>query len=161
MAEKKNVVVVGGGYGGTLVARALSEKLDSARFNLVLINDRPFYVHLPAMARVAVSDMDQLGDKALFGYDQIFVNGNGSTKVGRVVSVEEGAPGKGGEVVLENGERVPYAALVLATGSRWPDFMELPRTDSETKAHLGSWRDAFKGAKHVVVVGGGAVGIGE
>ena len=48
MAEKKNVVVVGGGYGGTLVARALSEKLDSARFNLVLINDRPFYVHLPA-----------------------------------------------------------------------------------------------------------------
>ena len=102
MAEKKNVVVVGGGYGGTLVARALSEKLDSARFNLLLINDRPFYVHLPAMARVAVSDMDQLGDKALFGYDQIFVNGNGSTKVGRVVSVEEGAPGKGGEVVLEN-----------------------------------------------------------
>lgn len=160
MAEKKNVVVVGGGYGGTLVARDLSQKLDKSRFNLILVNDRPFYSHLPALARVAVSDLDKLGDKALFGYDKLFVGGNGTLKVGKVVAVTESEPGKGGEIELEGGEKIPYVALVLATGSKWPDFIELPSTEAETKAHLDSWRDSFKTANHVVIVGGGAVGIG-
>ena len=62
--------------------------------------------------------------------------------------------------VRAGGERVEYATLIVATGSRWPDFMELPKTDAEKKTHLGTWRGSFKDAKHVVVVGGGAVGIG-
>ena len=161
MAEKKNVVVVGGGYGGTLVARELSQKLDKSRFNLILINDRPFYSHLPALARIAVSDLDKMADRAIFGYDTLFVGGNGTAKVGKVVEVAESAPGQGGEVVLEDGERIPYAALVLATGSRWPAFMSLPKTEVDTKTHIASWRDDFKTAEHVVIVGGGAVGVGE
>lgn len=160
MAPKKNIVVVGGGSGGTLVARELSQKIDASRFNIILVNDRTFYSHLPALARIMVSDVDQLSEKALFKFDKLFVNGNGTTKVGRVVSVAEGAPGKGGEITLENGERIEYAVLVMATGSRWPDFIELPQTESDTKTHIGSWRDSFSGAQHVVVVGGGAVGIG-
>ena len=160
MAEKKNVVVVGGGFGGTLVARELAQKLDASHFNNVLINDRPFYTHIPAFGRILVSDLDNLVNRAVFPYDKLFGKGIGTVKTGRVVSVVEGAPGKGGELVLDNQERIPYAALVLATGSRWPEFIRLPRTDDGLKQHVDSWRDAFSKAKHVVVVGAGAVGIG-
>ena len=159
-SEKKNVIIVGGGNAGTHTAWELSQ-LDKSRFNLILLNERPFYAHLPALARIAVSDLDKMADRAIFGYDTLFVGGNGTAKVGKVVEVAESAPGQGGEVVLEDGERIPYAALVLATGSRWPAFMSLPKTEGETKTHIASWRDDFKAAEHVVIVGGGAVGVGE
>ena len=71
MAPKKNIVVVGGGSGGTLVARELSQKIDASRFNLILVNDRTFYSHLPALARIMVSDVDQLSEKALFKFDKL------------------------------------------------------------------------------------------
>ena len=158
---KKNVVVVGGGYAGTIVARELSRKLKPAQYNIILVNPRPFYVHLFAMARIPVSAVDKLEDRALFGYDKLFINGNGSLKVGKVVAVHEIGTGKGGEVVLEDGERIPYATLVLATGSAWPDFVELPNTDRDAREQINSWRERIKNAEHVVVLGGGPVGIGE
>ena len=63
--------------------------------------------------------------------------------------------GKGGEVELEDGERIPYAALVLATGCTWPTTIELPSTRDDAQAHIDSWREKFKNAQHVVIVGGG------
>ena len=158
---KKNVVVVGGGSAGTLAARTLSKQLNASQYNLILVTARPFYVHMIAMARIAVTDEEKLEDKALFGYDKLFYNGNGSVKVGKVTAIHETAAGKGGEVELENGERIPYAALVLATGNSWPETIELPSTESDAKSHISSWRDKYKNAQHVVIVGGGAVGIGE
>lgn len=164
MAEegaKKNVVVVGGGHAGASVARELSKKLNASQYNLILVTPRPFFVHLIAMARIPVSGADKLEDRALFGYEKLFINGNGSVKVGKVVAVNETEKGKGGEVVLEDGERISYATLVVATGSTWPAFIELPNTDSDARAQINSWREKIKKAQHVVIVGGGAVGIGE
>lgn len=158
---KKNVVVVGGGHAGTLAARLISKKLNAAQYNLILITPRPFFVHIPAMTRMPVSAEDKLEDRALFGFDNLFYNKNGTVKIGKVTAIEEPAPGKGGEVVLEDGERIPYAALVLATGSSWPSYIELPNTSDQVSVHLSTWREKFKNAKHVVIVGGGAVGIGE
>ena len=158
---KKNVVIVGGGAAGGGVARELSKKLSASEYEIILIDARPFYTHLPAMARIAVTAEESLEDKALFGFEKLFYNGNGTVKHGKVVSIAEAAPGKGGEVVLEDGERIPYAALLLATGSVWPDVIQLPETDVATKSFLGSWRSKFEKANHVVIVGGGAVGLGK
>ncbi|KAI0770726.1 FAD/NAD-P-binding domain-containing protein [Fomes fomentarius] len=162
MAEegaKKNVVVVGGGHAGAGIARELSKKLDASQYNLILVTPRSFFVHLIAMARIPVSGADKLEDRALFGYEKLFINGNGSVKVGKVVAVNETEKGKGGEVVLEDVERIPYATLVVATGSTWPGVIELPNTDSDARAQINSWREKIKKAQHVVIVGGGAVGI--
>ncbi|PIL35059.1 hypothetical protein GSI_02846 [Ganoderma sinense ZZ0214-1] len=156
---KKNVVIIGGGAAGGGVARELSKKLSPAQYEIILIDARPFYTHLPAMARIAVTAEESLEDKALMGFEKLFHNGNGTVKHGKVVSIAEAAPGKGGEVVLEDGERIPYAALLLATGAIWPDAIQLPQTDAATKSHLGSWRNKFEKANHVVIVGGGAVGL--
>lgn len=164
MAEKsgkKNVVVIGGGFAGGTAARELSKKLSPSQYNIILIDARPFYTHLPALARIAVSAEDQLEDKALFGFEKLFHNGNGTYKQGKVVSIAEAAPGKGGEVVLESGERVPYSALLIATGAVWPEVIQLPESDSATKSHINTWRNKVEKANHVVIVGGGAVGIGS
>ncbi|TBU44038.1 FAD/NAD(P)-binding domain-containing protein [Dichomitus squalens] len=156
---KKNVVVIGGGFAGGTAARELSKKLSASQYNIILIDARPFYTHLPALARIAVSAEDQLEEKALFGFEKLFHNGNGTFKQGKVVSIAEAAPGKGGEVVLESGERVSYSALLIATGAIWPEIIQLPETNSATKSHISTWRNKVEKANHVVIVGGGAVGI--
>lgn len=159
--DKKNIVIVGGGAAGGTVGRELSKKLNASQYEIILIDARPFYSYLPAMARVAVTAEESLEDKALFGFENLFHKGNGKVKHGKVVSIAETAPGQGGEVVLEDGERIPYSALLLATGAVWPDVIQLPETDSATKSHLSSWRSKFEKANHVVIVGGGAVGLGK
>lgn len=159
--SKKNVVIVGGGSVGTAVARELSAKLDASKYSITLINDRPYFVFLVAGARLTVTAEDKLEDTALIPYDKLFHNGNGTVKIGKVVSISEGAAGKGGEVALENGERISYASLVLATGSVWPGPLNFPEHDDEVRAHISSWRSKYEKAKHVVIVGGGAVGLGK
>ncbi|OBZ71613.1 Apoptosis-inducing factor 2 [Grifola frondosa] len=157
--DKKNIVIVGGGHSGSLLARDLSTKLDASLYNIILINERPYYVILIAGARLNVTSEGALEDRALVPYDKLFINGNGTAKVGKVTAVEEATPGKGGEVVLEDGERIPYTVLVLASGSSWPGPLNFPQTDADVQAHIARWRKTYEAAKHVVVVGGGAVGI--
>ncbi|KAI0365681.1 FAD/NAD-P-binding domain-containing protein [Pilatotrama ljubarskyi] len=157
--SKKNVVIVGGGWAGTLVARELSAKLDPSKYNIILVNDRPYFVHLIAGARMTVTPEDQLEDKALVPFDKLFHNGNGAFRLGKVASIAEAAAGKGGEVVLEGGGRIPYAVLVLATGSTWPGPLHLPEKDADVRSHVNAWRSKYEKANHVVIIGGGAVGL--
>ncbi|PCH40529.1 FAD/NAD(P)-binding domain-containing protein [Wolfiporia cocos MD-104 SS10] len=153
--DKQNVVVVGGGFVGSLLARALSAKLDPARYTLILINERPYMIQLIAGARMIVSDTDRLEDTALIPYDKLFVNGNGQFYQGRVEQIDEA----GSAVVLKNGERISYAALILATGSTWSGPLDFPEAGADVQAHIREWRDKVERAKDIFIVGGGAVGI--
>lgn len=157
--QRKNVLVVGGGLVGTMVARQLSAKLDASQFNLILVSDRPYAINLVAAARMIVTDVDQLDQLALVPYDKLFINGNGTFHQGRVTAIEETAPGEGGNVVLEDGERISYAALILVTGSKWPGAINFPEA-SAIHAHINKWRARIEKAQNICVVGGGAVGIG-
>ena len=97
--QKKNVVIVGGGYAGVHVAQYLTKQLDHTQYNLVLLSPRPYYLHLIAALRVAVTAEGQLEDDALIPYDRL----PGVTLVqGKVAAIEEAAPGQGGALVLEN-----------------------------------------------------------
>ncbi|PSR70706.1 hypothetical protein PHLCEN_2v13436 [Hermanssonia centrifuga] len=154
--DKKNVVVVGGGYAGVHTAKALAKTLDPSKYNTVIITSKPYYVFLIAGLRIAVSPTETLEDIAFIPYDKLQgIN----VKIGTVHSIEETAPGKGGEVVLKDGEKVPYSALVLATGSTWTGPVAYGDTDEEIRATVAKWRKRFADAKHVVIAGGGAVGI--
>lgn len=157
-SDKANIVVVGGGFAGVSAVKELAKKLDKSRYELILLTSKPYFVHILALARMSVVDTDNLDNTALIPYSKL----QGFThKVGTVTAIEETAPGQGGSVVLKDGERVPYAALVLATGSLWPGPMDLGDSDEEIRHSLKVWRGRYASARHVVVVGGGAVGIGE
>ena len=127
MSQSKNVVIVGGGAAGVATARLLSPKLGALGYNLILIDARPFFVHLIGSIRMAVSAVDHLEElgKVILPYDNVFAHGVGVLKVGTVASVTETA-GAGGIVTLQDGERVPYEYLVLAPGALWSDHISFP-----------------------------------
>lgn len=155
-AQKKNVVVVGGGYAGIHAAEYLAKQLDRTQYNLILLNPRPYYLHLVAALRMVVSEAGKLEERALIPYDRL----PGVTFVqGTLAEIEETAPGKGGVLVLTNGEHIEYAALVLATGSKWQGPLAFGDSDEEVREHVKLWRERFARAKNVLIVGGGAVGI--
>lgn len=153
-------MVVGGGFAGFSLVKVLSTKLDSSRYNLILITAHPYFVHYIAGARLTVSDADNLEDLVFIPFDKIIAKGNGTHKVGTVTAIEKAGEGKGGYVVLEDGERVEYEALVLAPGTLWSGPLRLPTTDAAARDSLREWRRRYAEAKDIVLVGGGAVGIG-
>lgn len=161
---RENVVVVGGGGAGFSIIKELSAKLDPSKYNLILVTSRPYYVFLVAAIRMVVTDYDNLEEKILIPYDKSIVNGNGTVKVGTVTSIEPskaGSSSPGGEVILESGERIPYAVLALTPGSTWSGPLAIPNTKKETIDWVKEWRHKFEKANDIVLVGGGAVGIGQ
>jgi len=49
---------------------------------------------------------------------------------------------------------------VLATGSKWAGPIDYPENDADIRQFVSQWQQRFKSAEDVVIVGGGAVGIG-
>ncbi|KZO99537.1 FAD/NAD-P-binding domain-containing protein [Calocera viscosa TUFC12733] len=154
-----NIVVLGAGGAGAKVVNALSKTLNPAAYNLVLVDARPYYVHWPAMIRMVVTSAGKLEDTALIPLDKNFVNGNGTLVVGKATSIVPSKDGSGGEVILASGEKLPYAILVLATGSVYEGPLLLPETKEETVRWANEWRDRFDKSHSVVLVGGGAIGV--
>ena len=52
---KKTVVVLGGGWNGSLAARQLSSQLDPRKYELILVNDRPYVINNIASARMTAT----------------------------------------------------------------------------------------------------------
>lgn len=87
MFSKQNVVVVGAGPAGIAIASGLSNKLDSFRYHVVLINLRPYAIPLPASLRPVVSEASKQEESALVPLDQL-LKGNGETEVGVVKFIQ-------------------------------------------------------------------------
>jgi apoptosis-inducing factor 2 len=155
-SSKKNIIVVGGGFAGSAAAKELGTK-HAHKYNIILVTSQPYYVHLPALIRITVSHVDNLDKQAFVPYDKL----PGVThRVGTVTTIEETASGQGGSIVLADGERIAYAALLLATGSTWAGPLAIGDSDEEIRKHISEWRSRYAKAHHVVIIGGGAVGIG-
>lgn len=161
MSSKKTVVVVGAGYAGIAVATGLSAKLDSSEYHIVLISPHSYTIPRPASLRLIVSEAAKLEQTALVPLDRLFKKRNGETRVGIVKSIEPTDAQSGGQIVLESGEGIPYEILIIASGSKWKGPTDLPLYESEVLPHIHTWRSKFAKAEHVVIAGGGAVGIGQ
>src|SRR4030081_2083218 len=102
---KPRVVVVGGGYGGTAVARALDDTTD-----VVLVEPRDAFMHNIAALRALV-DPSWL--------PKIFLPYDGLLKNGRIVR-DRAVVVDPHRVVTASGEEIAADYVVLATGSRYP-----------------------------------------
>ena len=111
---------------------------------------------------MVVSAAEDLEERALVPLDRIFTNPSaGKFKLGLVVGVAVEADGKSGTVSLEDGEKLHWDYLVLATGSKWEGALNFPSSKADMHTHLEAWRAKFAKANHIALVGGGAVGIGK
>ncbi len=161
MAARPNIVIVGAGGAGAQVARLLSAKLKPDQYNILVVTARPYYTHLPAWIRMSVTEEGNLEDRAHITYNYTMHNGNGQFVIGRAASITSEEGDKPGTLVLESGERIEYSALVLTPGSIWEGPLNIPDSKKETMEHLSTWRQKFKNAHDIVLVGGGAVALGK
>src|SRR5258708_39032417 len=102
---RPTVVVIGGGYGGVGVAKALDAAVD-----VVLVEPKDAFVHNIGALRALVDP--EFLPNIFFPYDELLANG----RVVRARAVEVSAQ----RVVLASGETIAADYIVLATGSTYP-----------------------------------------
>jgi len=147
----KRVVIVGGGYAGTMVARALDGVAE-----VRLIEPRDRFVHNVAAIRAIVEPA--LLDRLIIPYDRLLKRG--SVIQGVAAEIAEG------RVMLADGTAVEGDIVIAATGSTYARPFK-PQWASDTTAASGGTfamdsraaHEALRAASTVAIVGGGAVGI--
>ena len=139
------IVIIGGGYAGTSLAKELDPDLD-----VTLIEKRERFFHNSGSLRAAV-DAGWLR-KLFIPYDALLKRGR--ILSGKVLEV------KPDEVLLEDGQHVKFDALVLATGSSYP-FPAKMASDrvTEAQAVVRLVNERVAQAKSILLIGAGPVGI--
>lgn len=139
------VVVIGGGYGGITVAKGLDPIAD-----VVLIEQKDQFVHHAAALRAAV---DEVWEQAIFmPYSNLLARGE---FVHGTVSQVRGAT-----VHVFGREPIEADYVVLATGATYPFPAKYSSSKSVVaRARLAQLHQDLGGARSVMLVGGGTVGI--
>lgn len=145
MANAISLIIVGGGYAGMELARAMDSTV-----NVTLVEAREKFVHNVAAIRAVVEPA--LLEQALLPYDNLLRNGR--IVRGRVAAVSESG------VNLSDGSHLAADLVVVATGSTYAapfkasgdSVQSIIDSNRSTNARLNL-------ASKVAVVGGGAVGI--
>ncbi|MDF3604909.1 FAD-dependent oxidoreductase [Paracoccus sp. DMF-8] len=159
MEMRPRLIVIGGGYVGSAVARRLDGDLD-----VTLIEPKQAFVHTPAMIRALVQP--GLSEQALLPYDPLLRRGRVIRD--RVTGIGSGGIGSGGggsggaadHVTLASGGRVQGDLILIATGSGHAGFLK-PLGDSiaDFRSLQSDTARRIAGARHIAIVGAGPVGI--
>jgi NADH dehydrogenase FAD-containing subunit len=145
LAGRPTVVVVGGGYGGAAVAKALDETHD-----VVLVEPKDAFMHNIAALRALV-DPTWL-PRIFLPYAGLLTNG--LVVRDRAVVVEPH------RVVTASGDEISADYVVLATGSKYPFPAKTDLADTNhTQAQVRQAHQALMYANRVLLVGAGPVGI--
>ena len=141
----RTVVVIGGGYGGSAVAKALDSEAD-----VVLIDPRDAFVNASGALR-ALTRPDWAGNM-FFPFDTLLARG--TVMRDSAVSVDPGG------VTLASGRRVEADYLVLASGSSYT-YPAKPGADSTGEAldELRRTHKELADAPRVLILGAGPVGL--
>ena len=141
------VAIVGGGYGGTLVAEALDSSAD-----VVLIDPRDSFVNVAASLRALTQPT--FAPSAFFAYDTLL-------RRGRVVRDSAASVDSSG-ITLAGGGRIDADYIVLATGSSYA-YPAHPRilgaSAADSVSDLLSTHRQLERANRVLIVGAGPVGL--
>jgi NADH dehydrogenase FAD-containing subunit len=144
-AGKPTVVVVGGGYGGIAVAKALDET-----HNVVLVEPKDAFMHNIAALRALV-DPSWL-QRIYLPYAGLLTNGR--VVRDRAVEVEPH------RVVTASGEEIAANYVVVATGSKYPFPAKTDQVDTHhAQEQVRRAHQALSQADRVLLVGAGPVGI--
>lgn len=144
-AGRPTVVVIGGGYGGVAVAKALDDTSD-----VVLIEQKDAFMFNIAALRALV-DTSWL-PRIFFPYGELLTHGR--IVRDRAVLVDPH------RVVTASGEEIAADYVVLATGSRYPFPAKTDLVDAaKAQEQIRRVHQNLEGADRVLLVGAGPVGI--
>jgi NADPH-dependent 2,4-dienoyl-CoA reductase/sulfur reductase-like enzyme len=159
MTTPRNIVVIGGGPAGAFAA--IEAKRRDPHAAVTLISDEPCepYERPPLskavlLGRASAADAPIAGPKGLAGH------GVSLECDARCTAIDRAAQ----ELVTASGRRLAYDALVIATGSVVRQIPVLPLGAPHvhylrTEAHARALAAELKTAQHLVVVGGGLIGL--
>ena len=154
----QNVLVLGGGVGGTLVANLISRKIkkqiDAGEAKVTVVDETGEHVYQPGFMYIAMGNEDP---RSLRKPERRLLDDRVELVIGTIVKIDEEAR----KVLLAGDIALDYDFLVLATGSRiLPETIE----HFEQEAHhfysehaalrLRHALDAFTGGKVVVGIAG-------
>lgn len=174
MAEKpststKNLVILGGSYGGVSVAHYVLKHVipalpDPDSYLVTLISASSEAICRPACPRALISDTMFPQDKLFVSVPAQFEQYPGErfrfiratvTRVDHTKRTLSFRPVKGGE-----DESLDFHALVLATGASTPSpLMGLNQGEESLKESWTAFREALAFAKSIVIAGGGPTAI--
>lgn len=159
MSAIRNIVVIGGGPAGTFAAIA-AKKQDPLATVVLLSEEHCEPYEKPPLSKAVLLGKALPSDALIAG-----PSGTASHGVALVVGAECAAIDREAHaVVLTDGRRVPYDALVLATGSVAREIPQLPlgmprvhylRTEPDAQALKAALRET----RDLLVVGGGLIGL--
>lgn len=145
MSERPSVVVVGGGYGGVSVAKALDDVA-----SVTLVEPKDTFQHNVAALRALVDP--GWPERIFLPYDQLLTHG--TVVRDRAAEVDEHG------VLLASGQRLTADYLVLATGSTYPFPAKSDRVESaEAIEHYRAMYRNLEQAQRVLLLGAGPVGL--
>ncbi|MGZ6372058.1 MAG: NAD(P)/FAD-dependent oxidoreductase [Candidatus Limnocylindria bacterium] len=152
------VVILGGGVGGTLVANLLVRKLrydiDRHEASVTLVDEMGNHVYQPGFMYIAMG-----GERAekLVRPERSLLDEEVQLQVRRAVRIDEAKS----EIEMDDGSRLGYDQLVIATGSRIvPEEMEHFNEEAqhfytaEAALKLRHALDAFTGGRIVIGIAG-------
>jgi NADH dehydrogenase FAD-containing subunit len=143
--RRPTVLVVGGGYGGIRVAKALDDIAE-----VTLLDPKEAFVHNIAGWRALVEP--EWLDRIFFPYERLLAEGRFVR--GRATSVD------GPRVTLASGETLEADYLVLATGSSYPFPAKVEEPDvASARRRVEEAHAALLAAELVLIVGAGPSGL--
>lgn len=166
--SQKNIVILGGSYGGVstahyLLKHVLSQLPDKASYQVVLVSASSQVICRPACPRALISD-DMFPQEKLFvsipkafelypegSFRFIHATATELDHTNRTVSVS---------FAVDNTEKIDFYALVIATGASTPSpLLGLNRDHEFLRTNWTAFRKALPTAKNIVIAGGGPAGI--
>jgi sulfide:quinone oxidoreductase len=154
----QDVLIIGGGVGGTLAANLVSRKIrrliDAGQARVTVVDQKGEHVYQPGFMYIAMGNEDP---SSLRRPERRLLDDRVDLVVGDVVHIDDEAR----EVSLADGSSLRYDALVLATGSRiLPESIEHFTQEAHhfyseaAAARLRRALDAFEGGTVVVGIAG-------
>ncbi len=154
MTERKRVLILGGGVGGTLVANLLARRLQAHEAEITLLDETGQHVYQPGFLYVAFGEMEPADlrrpERQLL-----------SKRVSLVQDRAVGILTRERRVETAGGRALPYDYLVLGTGSHL-DLDTIPGLRAATRHFytlegaeaLRDVLETFQGGRVVIGVGG-------